>query len=162
MMTSSNETFFALLALCVGNSLVIGVFPSQMPVTRSFDVSLIGAWTNGWANNREAGYLRRHRAHYDVIVMPVCLSCSQVCAAHLKMRHQSMTSTGARSWNGLQWLNLKVAHPEFSPSNGHQCPLLLIWFIFNPSMDKQSHSPKVWDEITYPFLNINGANVEEV
>ena len=30
---------------------------------------LICAWTNGWANNRDAGNLRRHRAHYDVIVM---------------------------------------------------------------------------------------------
>ena len=30
---------------------------------------LICAWINGWANNREAGYLRRIRAHYDVIVM---------------------------------------------------------------------------------------------
>ena len=32
--------------------------------------SLICAWINGWVNNREAGDLRRHRAHYDVIVMP--------------------------------------------------------------------------------------------
>ena len=24
---------------------------------------------NGWVNNREAGDLRRYRAHYDVIVM---------------------------------------------------------------------------------------------
>ena len=31
--------------------------------------SLICAWINGWVNNREAGYLRRHRAHCDVIVM---------------------------------------------------------------------------------------------
>ena len=31
--------------------------------------SLICAWINGWVNNREAGDLRRHRAHYDVIVM---------------------------------------------------------------------------------------------
>ena len=30
--------------------------------------SLIYAWINGWVNNREAGDLRRHRAHYDVIV----------------------------------------------------------------------------------------------
>ena len=28
----------ALLALCVGNSLVTGEFPEQMPVTRTFDV----------------------------------------------------------------------------------------------------------------------------
>ena len=31
--------------------------------------SLICAWINGWVNNREAGDLRRHHAHYDVIVM---------------------------------------------------------------------------------------------
>ena len=35
--------------------------------------SLICAWINGWVNNREAGDLRRHRAHYDVIVMRVAL-----------------------------------------------------------------------------------------
>ena len=43
------ETFSALLAFCA----VTGEFPSQRPVT----------------NNREAGDLRRHGAHYDVIVM---------------------------------------------------------------------------------------------
>ena len=31
--------------------------------------SLIWAWINGWVNNREAGDLRRYRAHYDVTVM---------------------------------------------------------------------------------------------
>ena len=31
--------------------------------------SLTCAWLNGWVNNREAGELRRHRDHYDVIIM---------------------------------------------------------------------------------------------
>ena len=31
--------------------------------------SLICVWTNDWVNNREAGDLRRYRAHSDVIVM---------------------------------------------------------------------------------------------
>ena len=31
--------------------------------------SLICTRINGWVNNREAGDLRRHRAHYDVTVM---------------------------------------------------------------------------------------------
>ena len=31
--------------------------------------SLICAWINGWVNKREAGDLRRHGAHYDVIVV---------------------------------------------------------------------------------------------
>ena len=32
------ETFSALLAICVGNSTVPGEFPTQRPVTQSFDV----------------------------------------------------------------------------------------------------------------------------
>ena len=31
--------------------------------------SLICTWTNGWANNQDAGDLRHQRTHYDVIVM---------------------------------------------------------------------------------------------
>ena len=34
-----------------------------------FIFSLICAWTKSWINNRNAGDLRRHRAHYDVTVM---------------------------------------------------------------------------------------------
>ena len=32
-------------------------------------VSLICVWINGWVNNRGSDDLRRHRGHYDVIVM---------------------------------------------------------------------------------------------
>ena len=35
--------------------------------------SLICAWINGWVNNREAGDLKHHRTHYDVIVMTRCV-----------------------------------------------------------------------------------------
>ena len=38
MMTSSNGTFSALLAICAGNSPVPGESHTQRPVTRSFDV----------------------------------------------------------------------------------------------------------------------------
>ena len=55
------ETFSALLAICAGNS--------PVPVTQSFDVSLICVWINGWVNNREAGDLKRYRAHFDVTAM---------------------------------------------------------------------------------------------
>ena len=40
MMTSSNGNISVLLAVCAGNSPVTGEFPSQRPVTRSFDVIL--------------------------------------------------------------------------------------------------------------------------
>ena len=44
-------------------------FPSQRPVTRSFDVFFDLHLNNGWVNNRDAGDLRRHCAHYDTTVM---------------------------------------------------------------------------------------------
>ena len=71
MMTSSNGSLFRVTGLCARNSPVTGEFPAQRPVTRSFDVSFICAWIKGLENNREAGDFRRHRAHYDVIVMAV-------------------------------------------------------------------------------------------
>ena len=46
-----------------------GVFPTRRPVTRSFNAFFICVWINGLVNNREAGYLRRHRGHYDVNIM---------------------------------------------------------------------------------------------
>ena len=61
------ETFSALLALCAGNSPVNSPHKDQWRGALMF--SFICAGTNGWVNNVEAGDLRRHRAHYDVIVM---------------------------------------------------------------------------------------------
>ena len=63
------ETWSALLPFYAGNSPVTAEFPAQRRGTRSFDVFFICSWINGRANNREAGDLRRHRAHYDVTVM---------------------------------------------------------------------------------------------
>ena len=55
------EAFSALLALCEENPPVTGGFPSSRTVTRSFDVLF-----DLRLNNRDAGDLRRHHAHYDV------------------------------------------------------------------------------------------------
>ena len=63
MMTSSNRNFFRVTGPLCGEITGPGEFPTQRPVTRSFDVSLICVWINGWVNNREAGDLRRHRSH---------------------------------------------------------------------------------------------------
>ena len=60
------ETFSALLAICAGNSPVAAEFPTQRPVTWSFDV-FFGLRPNKRLS--EAGDLRRHRAHYNVIIM---------------------------------------------------------------------------------------------
>ena len=63
------ETFSASLALCAGNSPVPVNSPHRGQWRGALMFSLICVWLNGWVNNREAGDLRRHRGHYDVIVM---------------------------------------------------------------------------------------------
>ena len=60
------ETFSALLAICVGNS------PCLWRGALKF--SLICTRINGWVNDREAGDLRRHPAHYDVTVISKLLA----------------------------------------------------------------------------------------
>ena len=45
-------------------------FPHKGQWRGALMFSLICVWINGWVNNREAGDLRRYRAHYDVIVIP--------------------------------------------------------------------------------------------
>ena len=59
----------ALLALCAENSPVPVNSPHKGQWRGALMFSLICTWINAWVNNREAGDLRRHRAHYDVIVM---------------------------------------------------------------------------------------------
>ena len=74
-MTSSNGNIFRVTGHLCGEftgPLWIprsGEFPTQRPVTRSFDVFFICVWINGWVNNRKAGDVRRYRAHYGDIVM---------------------------------------------------------------------------------------------
>ena len=65
------ETFSTLLALCAGNSPVTGEFPSQRPVKWSFDVffDLCLNKQISKQSNRDAGDLRRNRAHHDVTLM---------------------------------------------------------------------------------------------
>ena len=67
-MTSSNENIFRVTCHLCGE--FIGEFPTHSGQWRgALMFSLICAWINGWVNNSGASDLRRHRAHYDVIVM---------------------------------------------------------------------------------------------
>ena len=85
------ETFSALLVLCAGihRSQVNSPHKGQWRGALMF--SLICAWISGWVNNREAGDLRRHRAHCDVILMRVwfgfdqCYMWGLVCQRWLSM-----------------------------------------------------------------------------
>ena len=76
------KTFLAVLVLCAGNSPVTGEFPTQRPVTRSFDVSLICAWINGLINNREFGdfldaivLIMTSLLRYEIVVQSSAVGC---------------------------------------------------------------------------------------
>ena len=64
MITSSNGNIFR-----VTGPLCREFTQSQGQWREALMFSLICAWANGSVNNRDARDLRRHRAHYDVIVM---------------------------------------------------------------------------------------------
>ena len=75
------ELFSALLALCVGNSSVIGGFPSQKPVTRSFGIFFDLRLNKRLSKQSSRGELRRHLAHFDVTVMAVVTKFGpRICA----------------------------------------------------------------------------------
>ena len=70
-MTSSDGGIFCVAGLLCGE--FTGHF--WIPHVKASDAELwrifIYAWTDSWANNGNAGDLRRYRAHYDVIVIIV-------------------------------------------------------------------------------------------
>ena len=84
------ETFYTLLALCVGILWSPVNSPHKGRWRGALVLSLICAWTNGWVNNRGSGDLRRHRAHNDVTVM---LSVLFYCHFRSKKFHVLSKST---------------------------------------------------------------------
>ena len=84
------ETFTTLLAICAGKSPVPVHSPHKGKRHGPLMFSLICAWLNSWVNNREAGDLIRHRAHYDVIVMRPVLSKSLRTPAVTRVKFQGV------------------------------------------------------------------------
>ena len=80
---------------------VRGIHPSPVNSPRkgqwrgALMFSLIYAWTNIWVNNRDAGHLRRHRAHYGVIVMCYWISVSSAGQFREHPWHPEATRHGA-------------------------------------------------------------------
>ena len=72
MMTSSNGNIFRVTGHFCGE---FTDSPHKGQWRRALMFSLICVWIKGWENNREAGDLRRYRAHYDVIVMSIWCWC---------------------------------------------------------------------------------------
>ena len=72
MMMSSNGNITALLAICAGNSPVTGEFPTQRPVTRSFDVSF-GLRLNKRLSKQSWGWWFQTLSH------PLWRHCNNTC-----------------------------------------------------------------------------------
>ena len=71
-------------------------------------LSLVCAWLNGWVNNRDAGDLRCHRAHYDVIVMFVEYNDSWFCSHFIEVQRCRFLLTIEKCENGL--VTIRVAY----------------------------------------------------
>ena len=101
--------------------------PHKVQWHEALILSLICAWTNAWVNNRDAGDLRRFRAHHDVTV---------VLLANIHPWLSYVTGQCSHF--------IHVVHPSYNTvffklptvDTTHQWPLLLTWFNFYPSMYK--------------------------
>ena len=80
--------------------------------------SLICARIHDWVNNREAGDLRRRRAHYDVTVV--------IHYLHLPYRHNGACHAGGHYWyyyvavlflNQVTATHLNIGHPSMKSSS---------------------------------------------
>ena len=95
------ETFSALLSLCAGNSLFTGEFPSQRPVTRSFDVYFDMHLNKRLSKLRDAGDLRHHRAHYHVTVMNKAYAKMILQLIQVLSRYEPLWTVAIGSGNGF-------------------------------------------------------------
>ena len=87
------ETFSTLLALCPGNSPVTGEFPSQRPVTQSFDVFL-DLRLNKWLSKQST-----HR-QFDMPSRSLWLHCNDPSLFWPQWLHHHKWYFRTISWNG--------------------------------------------------------------
>ena len=97
MMTSSNGSVFRVTGLCERNPLVTGGFPSQRPVTRSFNVFFDLRRNKRFSKQPKRRWFETPSRSFDVIVMVsvwftvlrfvsrhLCLVCCDIAASHPK------------------------------------------------------------------------------
>ena len=102
------EAFSALLVL------VRGIHRSPLNSTHkgkrrgALMFPLICAWINAWVNNREAGDLRLHRAHYYVTVMRLQNNwCVEISILHC------VAVGNIYRWGHINWNMSYHCHPRF-------------------------------------------------
>ena len=121
MMTSSNGNIYRVTGLLCGEF----TGPGQWRGALMF--SLVCTWINDWVNNREAGDLRRHRGHYDVIVMftfMILILTHTQCRDELKALHdiQALLRTLLYTANSKQkWCHINTCLTHCEPSGFQIC-----------------------------------------
>ena len=94
MMTSLNGTISVWLALYMR-----GIHRSPVDSSHkgqwhgALMLPLISAWTRGWADNRDAGDLRRHCAHYDVTIIHLNTFLKRICSGISWARTKKVSQT---------------------------------------------------------------------
>ena len=116
--------------------------------------SVISAWRNGWANNREPDYLRPHHAHYDVIVMLKSIKLyTYICNIYVTIQHSTQSvgnmpppSPRHLLQHVLQIMPRNPKYDQFQPKGHHNEE--------NPqSTTKMPRNPKF-----YPFYEVKIAS----
>ena len=120
------ETFSALLAICVGNSPVTGEFPTQRPVTRSFDgffdLCMNKRWSKqwwGWWFKTPSRPLWRHCNDYEIWSTLKRIHSSFTHVGHFYVLHTVKVLGIIQCIYGLQSVNMyfelkKNKHIEYN------------------------------------------------
>ena len=117
--------------------------------------SLICAWINGWVNNDEASDLRRHRAHYDVIVM--CF----LKAMFLPNTRRLTTSPSLNKLKALRWRHngddsVSNHQPVYLGSDQSKyqssASLAFVWGIHRGPVNSPHKWPVTWK--MFPFDDV--------
>ena len=111
------ETFFALLALCTGNSPVTGEFPVQRPVTRSFDDFFDLCLNKRLSKQSSDWWVETPSTHYDVTVMLLITVAhtwvmtyqitgnTTICMKAYSNQHNN--NKASYCWSFVMWIPLK-------------------------------------------------------
>ena len=94
--------------------------------------SLICAWTNGWISNRDASDLRRHRTHYDVIVMLIeslIINC-EIVPAWVLQDHIDGNATQAQKMAWFDAVRHLFVHDSFKFTFLHEYFSVLVTILY--------------------------------
>ena len=145
MMTSTNGSIFPrYLPFELGIHRSPVNFPHKSQWRGALMFSLFGVWLNAWVNNREAVDLRRHCAHYDVIVNLGITSTVYSIRYSTKFR---LEYVDLFSSHPLILKNLEWCHPTSCATQGRRRGLVASTWVINISLLHQEHI-----EICHPRL----------